>query len=70
MCMYDNLQYQIHKALILNIRTLEMQQYIDALKIVIYRCIDIKAIYLYMQYFMTDAVAVYCGCQCYSSATI
>ena len=30
---------------------------------------DIKTVYLYIQYFMTDAVVVYYGCQFYSSAT-
>ena len=30
----------------------------------------IKTVYLYVQYFMTDAVVVYYGCQFYSSATI
>ena len=46
---------------------------IDILNIVIillYRCINIKTVYLYIQYFMTDAVVVYYGCQFYSSATI
>ena len=31
--------------------------------------IDIKTVYLYIQYFMTDAVVVYYGCQFYSSVT-
>ena len=38
--------------------------------IVIYQFIDIKTVYLYIQYFMIDAVVVYYGCQFYSSATI
>ena len=40
------------------------------LSIVIYRCINIKTVYLYIQYFMTDAVVVYYGCQFYGSTTI
>ena len=41
--------------------------HIDISNIVTYRCINIKTVYV--QYFMTDAVVVYCGCQFYSSAT-
>ena len=37
--------------------------HIDISSIVIYRCINIKTVYLYVQYFMTDAVVVYYGCQ-------
>ena len=42
---------------------------IDILNIVIHRCINIRTVYLYIQYFMTDAIVVYYGCQFYSSAT-
>ena len=45
----------------------EIQQCID---ILLYCDIYIKTVYLYIQYFMTDAVVVYYGCQFYSSATI
>ena len=43
---------------------------INISNIMIYRCINIKTVYLYIQYFMIDAVVVYYGCQFYSSATI
>ena len=33
-------------------------------------CVPIVGILRYVQYFMTDALVVYCGCQFYSSATI
>ena len=48
--------------------SLKMQRYIaisshlsciDISNIVIYQCINNKTVYLYIQYFMTDAVAVY-----------
>ena len=31
----------------------------------IHQCIDINTVYLYIQYFMTDTVVVYYGCQVY-----
>ena len=65
--------------------TVEMQQYIDIspycgtlgsdthlsrIDILIHQCINIKTVYLYIQYFVTDVVVVYYGCQFYSSTTI
>ena len=52
------------------VHIIEMQQYTDISNIVIYQCINIKTVYLYIQYFMTDAVVVYYGCQLYSSVNI
>ena len=43
--------------------------YIEYRDISMYRS-DIQTVYLYIQYFMIDALVVYCGCQFYSSVTI
>ena len=42
---------------------------INTSNIMIYQCINIKIVYIYIQYFMTDAAVVCYGCYFYSSAT-
>ena len=43
---------------------IKLYRYID-----VSQCIDIQTVHLYVQYFMIDALVIYCGCQYYSSAT-
>ena len=47
---------------------IKLYRYIEYRDILMYvlQCIDIQTVYVYVQYFMIDALVVYCGCQFYS----